>query len=437
MHVHSDFLASLLSVSFSESDNSELRSKLAQCFVEDRNWNSLGRLIDLMFGRDTVGVEASHLDAREQFWLTKLIEFGKCVDWARQTIRADGRQTYRRLGSDLDWLADSDVEWDLIRTLLFLQRRLVMPTKTLALVTSARNEGINILEWIAYHLSVGVDSIFIYTNDNIDGSLELLTILANAGVVSLIDNQVDLAHQDDIQKKSFVHSVNCIPEIADHEWVAFIDLDEFIKFDRFTSARAFFSDPIVSEKLKNSAGIHLNWKWYGGDQAFDRSDMLLLERYHEARADSHGKTISRVTAVTGFDSAHFPRLIQGCRLVDGSLHIMSAHEESMQPTYQYGQINHYWNKTFIEFVAKNIRNRGFVRDYDLFWKWGNCHLGKEEILPRMVIDDVHTNLAKLRAIPGVMACEQRLEARFKELIAKENEKYDLRVFYESLANKYN
>ena len=58
-----------------------------------------------------------------------------------------------------------------------------------AIVTSVRNEGLSILEWLAYHRSIGFKSFFIYTNDNTDRSDDLLRILAK-GLVTLIENDV-------------------------------------------------------------------------------------------------------------------------------------------------------------------------------------------------------------------------------------------------------
>ena len=46
-----------------------------------------------------------------------------------------------------------------------------------------KNEGPFILEWIAYHLAIGVDDFLIYTNDCTDGTDEFLDILQDRGLV--------------------------------------------------------------------------------------------------------------------------------------------------------------------------------------------------------------------------------------------------------------
>ena len=53
-------------------------------------------------------------------------------------------------------------------------------------MTAVRNEGLYLVEWLAYHRQLGVDAFFIYANDNDDGSDALLAALSRAGVVNWI-----------------------------------------------------------------------------------------------------------------------------------------------------------------------------------------------------------------------------------------------------------
>lgn len=86
-------------------------------------------------------------------------------------------------------------------------RRTVMPKKKIALVATARNEGIYILEWIAYHRLLGVEAFYIYSNDNDDGSDELLATLAKAGVITWINNRLDPA-VGNAQFKAYGHALS-------------------------------------------------------------------------------------------------------------------------------------------------------------------------------------------------------------------------------------
>ena len=54
----------------------------------------------------------------------------------------------------------------------------------ITLVTTMRNEGPYLLEWIAHHRAAGVSDFLIYTNDCDDGTDALLDVLAAAEIIT-------------------------------------------------------------------------------------------------------------------------------------------------------------------------------------------------------------------------------------------------------------
>ncbi|MBV9785819.1 MAG: glycosyltransferase family 2 protein, partial [Acidisphaera sp.] len=81
----------------------------------------------------------------------------------------------------------------------------VMPRKMMCILAAARNEGIYLLDWIAYHRSIGVEHFFIYSNNNDDGSDDLLALLAEHGEITWIDNHVDAGVRP--QLKGYGHAL--------------------------------------------------------------------------------------------------------------------------------------------------------------------------------------------------------------------------------------
>ncbi len=102
------------------------------------------------------------------------------------------------------------------------------PRKAACIIASARNEGPYLLEWVAYHRALGFDRIFLYSNDNDDGSDELLEALARADIVTWIRNGVDRAAP---QLKSYAHALSLLPDTLSYEWALVIDIDEFLVLD--------------------------------------------------------------------------------------------------------------------------------------------------------------------------------------------------------------
>src|SRR5579859_6521865 len=73
----------------------------------------------------------------------------------------------REVGQDLDFLADTcflpNLTFIQLVNLLFLRR--ITPSKPVAVVVTARDEGLYLLEWTAFYRTIGVTEIFVYTND--------------------------------------------------------------------------------------------------------------------------------------------------------------------------------------------------------------------------------------------------------------------------------
>ncbi len=169
----------------------------------------------------------------------------------------------RYIGRDLDGIAlGNNLTIDSKQFNLMMMRQ-AKPSRELALVATARNEGPYLVEWIAHNLIVGFEHIFIYTNSNTDGSLDLLKELQNFGLVTLIEN--DVADNISPQIKAYEHSIHLLRELRQYEWVAYFDVDEFIVPDeRFDfSLRKMMNAALGKARHLNSQAILVNWDWYG------------------------------------------------------------------------------------------------------------------------------------------------------------------------------
>ena len=65
-----------------------------------------------------------------------------------------------------------------------------MPDPTVHLLTCIRNEGPFLLEFVAHHLTLGFDRIFIAANDCDDGSVRLLAALQSAAHIDFLRHSV-------------------------------------------------------------------------------------------------------------------------------------------------------------------------------------------------------------------------------------------------------
>jgi hypothetical protein len=166
----------------------------------------------------------------------------------------------RSIAGDLDWLATLHViPAQLGQACSSIIRSKVIPRREACVVATVRNEGVYLLEWIAYHQAIGFEHFFIYSNDNDEGSDQLLSALCHNGVITWIDNEI--AGPILPQNKAYAHALGLLPEILDYAWALVVDVDEFFVFDtsRFTSLH----DYLVWHDMRPSDAITLNWLMFG------------------------------------------------------------------------------------------------------------------------------------------------------------------------------
>lgn len=98
------------------------------------------------------------------------------------------------------------------------------PQRT-AVLTCVRNEGMWLLEWVAYHRAIGFDEIFIASNDCTDGSDAMLDRLEQMGLIHHIRTQArpGISPQEAGCAQALAH-----PAMVAVDWVLHIDVDEFL-----------------------------------------------------------------------------------------------------------------------------------------------------------------------------------------------------------------
>jgi hypothetical protein len=176
------------------------------------------------------------------------------------------------IGSQFDHLAKSDPKIE-------LPFRSWPRSRRTAVLASMRDEGLWLLEWLAHYRLLGFDSIFIYTNDNRDGSERLLEALHDAGAITLIHNVV--APELSPQLKAYRHALWHLPDLAGHEWIAILDGDEFL-WPRLAGRTVTIDAFVEWLDEKGASCISLSWRWFPGDRKFAYEPGLLCQRFRYA-----------------------------------------------------------------------------------------------------------------------------------------------------------
>ncbi|WP_169802079.1 glycosyltransferase family 2 protein [Neokomagataea thailandica] len=276
--------------------------------------------------------------------------------WALKTRKS----TQRRIDKEFDFLGTgygttSYRAWSPAHRFLRHARRRIHPTKELALLGTARDEGLYILEWIAHHRCIGVEHIFLYSNNNTDGSDELLKALDTAGIITWFDNSPALdAGKINLQDKAYGHALGIMPEILDYKWTLVVDLDEYV-----LPSPLWNNDlrPILRmHEAQGADSISFPWQVFYTSQHLTWTDDLLGKRYTHSGPHPLVKS-AFLTNRFAFSAAHhpydYPDETRCWLTADGQEHSHERH--SLHHPVHNAVVCHYAVRSLEEYVWKYAR----------------------------------------------------------------------------------
>ena len=308
-----------------------------------------------------------------------------------------------------------------------------------AIVTTMKNEGPFILEWLAYHRAIGFDDIIVYTNDCTDGTDTMLQMLERKGICQWRENrfqEMDLkpqhaalqsAEQEDVIKKA--------------KWATCIDVDEFvnIKVGDGTLDALFAAVPDANM-------IAMTWRLFGNGDVHEYVDGPITEQFLRCAPEFARKPHQAWGFKTLFQNIGLfkklgvhrpkglnPQLWEDINWVNGSGKPLPREMyrngwRSTIETYGYDmvQLNHYAVRSAESFLVK--RDRGRVNHVDrdqglAYWfRMNNNYEEDTSILKRLPM--MKEELAKLMSDPEIAAAHEHSvkchRAKIDELKATEN-----------------
>lgn len=260
-----------------------------------------------------------------------------------------------------------DLWWKLLLALARVKYKWNDKKYYLSICAIFKDESLVMKEWIEFHRLVGVDHIYLYNNNSTDRSCEILKPYIDEGFVTLVDWPMLPPCQAEAYnnfKERFWNETN---------WVAFIDLDEFI-----CPKRAFN----VKDLLKNFQSypsLLIYWRMFGssGHIEHDRNK-LLTEQYTIAwdKYNDIGKCFfntrfkSVQTTIKSIHELPAEMSLFGRKLcipsVNESRHFVKYHCHRMGLFWKEDdftiQINHYVTKAYNEYFVTR-RKRGDVNGF--------------------------------------------------------------------------
>lgn len=272
--------------------------------------------------------------------------------------------------------------------------------RRIVLACTMRNEGPYVLEWVAYHRSIGFTDLVVCTNDCVDGSPDLLDALQDAGVLTHVRTVVG---PGDKPQLAAYRQAQDLPPVRDADWAMVLDADEFLNIH--------VGDGRVTDLLDavpDATAFLVNWRIFGSSGHRDWSPEPVCERFTRAAALADGVNLSFKTLFTRIDAywcklmPHQPRYPHDgrhgeLRYVDGAGAVLPDwyHDESRNDFLQsepgrvswtLAQVNHYNTRSRDDYLVKHRRGGGLGIDWDLDRSWAAFDRNDEEdatILPKL------------------------------------------------------
>ena len=252
-----------------------------------------------------------------------------------------------------------------IKLQLRMRNNQVSPKYYLTICAIAKNEGPYFEEWINWHSKLGVEKFYIYDNESTDNTKQILEPYIQSGLVEYIyfpgKRQQLLAYDDCLEKHRL-----------DANWIAVIDLDEFIVPQQHKSIPDFL------EKFEDYAAVEINWLIYGSGGAKNKEEGSVMERfkYHSYPnhiSNRHVKSILNPRRVFCFIGCHEGARMKD-KIVDSHGDVVRKNFRDREPQQDVIRINHYAVKSYEEFLGKRARGRArtiktrsleYFKQYDL------------------------------------------------------------------------
>lgn len=231
------------------------------------------------------------------------------------------------------------------------------PETYVSVVVIAKNEGSYFKEWLDWHISKGVEKFYVYDNESIDETKEVLKPYIEKGIVEYIyfpGYRKQLAAYDDCLKR----------HRFDTRWLAVIDMDEFIVPLKDSTI------PEYLKKMEEFPVVEINWLCYGSSGQKDRHPGGVMERFKRHSEGSHElnhhvKSILNPRRVYGMIGCHEAARIDG-KGVDSNGKIIKKAWRDREPVHEMIKINHYAVRSYEEFIEKKGRGRASGRDKEIY-----------------------------------------------------------------------
>ena len=268
------------------------------------------------------------------------------------------------------------------------------------LCTIVKNENRYLDEWIKYHRDIGFDHIVIYDNNDIDGETIDVSKYDFVEVIDYRGKYIDVPKKWNPNATKFSGGIqeqaydDCYLNKCDgYQWVAFLDIDEFLEIDGNIKVNDFLSQ----KEFSDVDAIQINWEIYGDNGNVIYDSRPVLERFTTPTKIQRGY----VKSIVRTNNPNFKTMKAHHVTIDGGKFVYPngepTHSSPVQKMNLDGaRIRHYYTKTIEEWIDRrcgttmvcgtNYMNNPKDRIKEFFW-FNDITEEKMQIIKEKLGDD--------------------------------------------------
>ena len=253
--------------------------------------------------------------------------------------------------------------------------------RRIVLVSTMRNEGPYILEWVAYHLAVGFTDIVICTNDCVEESPLLLDRLQELGLVTHLASEVGPEEEPQLVAYRRAEELSVV---RDADWAMVLDADEFLNIHVGGG-----TVPDLLGAVPDATAFLLNWRIFGNSGHEEWRPGFVCERFTRAAILGDAVNLSFKTLFSKIDAYHCKLLPHGpgyadearlaeLRYVNGAGVVLPRYfvtsrtflqSEPRSVSWELAQVNHYNTRSWEDYLVKHDRGGGLAISWDRNRNW--------------------------------------------------------------------
>ena len=305
------------------------------------------------------------------------------------------------------------------------------------LLSSMKDEGPFVLEFVAHHRVIGFEAIHIASNDCRDGTDLLLDALAAQGAVTHLRNELQPGERPQRIAYEKMRAAHAVDEAG---WFMALDVDEFLfvatgagRVHDLTARAGPEVDVIALNALCFGTSGEEGWQPGRVTEQFTRR--IAADSRHNGPVKSLGRGGGRWRGMqnhhpVGFRGKGPIRVMRG----DGAVIDLPrdaklwTHLRTFPPdliAHDLGWYNHYPVKSLASFLLRGMRGNGAEplgqpgpqRWDEAYWrKFAGGRIEDRRILDRYGAATA-AEMTRLLALPGVAQAQAEAEARYRDMIA--------------------